>query len=159
MVAELALDLGIDQRQPNLRGVAVSSDRRQRGQRRDHVLENLGDQPSDQPRSDSRRLDRDGRRTRGDRQRGVVRDLSSRPLPIPSREKEEAQKGIKSSVMLAILMGRSLNTSNILRGSRQNTVRGISTWWSHSGDVTPIFPGSSKVGTTMCWITGTGRNR
>ena len=62
MVAELALDLGIDQRQPNVRGVAVNSDLLQRG-RREHVLENRGDQLK----SDSRRLDRDGRRTRGDR--------------------------------------------------------------------------------------------
>ena len=127
MVAELALDLGIDQRQPNLRGVAVSNDRRYRGQRRDHVLMNLGDQLRDRPMHDSRRRDLDGRRMRGDRLRGVVRDLSSRPLPIPSREKVEVQKGIKSSTTLEILTIRSLSTSNISRGSRQNTVHGIST--------------------------------
>ena len=157
MVAELALDLGIDQRQPRGRGVVVNSDRRQRGPR-EPVLVNQGDRRNRRTK-DGRRLIRVDRRTREDLQREMARDSPSRPLQILSREREEDPKGIRSLAMLVILMGRSLSTSNTSRGSRQNTVRGISTWWLHLGDATPIFPGSSKGGMTTCWITGTGRNR
>ena len=96
MVAELALDRGIDQRQPNLPRVRGNEVVQKSGQR----LLRLGD----------RRLGRDEHHQRGvlgGFHREAVKAILSRPLRLLSREKEKGLIEIKNSGMPEILIKRS----------------------------------------------------